>query len=320
MADKFDIKKLTSSLTGKERAKLYIRDFHERECEKKTGFLTPAESQSLLLHSHYNTKDEFDAYLNLYRKAPDVWFSFMNSFECFNLIYGNFDEVRFLLKMSRGLRYATDFISNAVISSIRTEDEYKKMQEENKDDDLDWTCYLIAKGGKEDELTQVRDGEMDLKRSLKRIVKFLETSQVVQIKERSLGKPDKVAFKEDVGNFIKATSRELHNEACRMFTLMAIMQKINQELGFNVFSWLDTPISARNVLDVVNYSIKKYNDAIYEAIRDECQEFIAKMLKKDIGKCYKELEGLENYIIKDLTPNIKLYGKWETILFKGLSS
>lgn len=129
---------------------------------------------------------------------------------------------------------------------------------------LNWGYSLAAKGGKDDPLLELKDGEIGVRNRFKKAVKFLECLQVVQVKEYNLGKPDVIAIKDSIGRHIKETATELYRTACYSSTLLKIAERINQEMGFNTFEWTHKEITLESIKEVVRGSIEEHNSIIRE--------------------------------------------------------
>lgn len=251
MADKVDIKKIASSLSGKERARFIIKNQHIKRCEKKAGFLSAVEKEALWrMDGDYEKWEEFKKCRKTYAQAPELWLCLLYIYKDFISLYDTLREIRYMIVCSRGLRMVADVVNNYVADRKKAE-------------------VALA---------------------------LLEVMQSIEIKEEILDKPDKIALKDDIAQFLKNTVSEIYSEACNIVTLVALAEKINTEVGFDAFEWLEaTPL---RIKATINPLIEEHNNIIYQAVEDDC------------------LENLEDYLIPEPIVNTQLYTEWEKEIFK----
>jgi hypothetical protein len=65
-----DIRQKASSMSGKERARLILKDLHEKTFVSKKGFLTAGERKTLLAASNKKTGNDFEQFENAYSQVP----------------------------------------------------------------------------------------------------------------------------------------------------------------------------------------------------------------------------------------------------------
>lgn len=61
-----------SLLTGKERARLVIKDAHEKQYGNKKGFLTDGEINALRTMTDHKTSEEYAFYWEIVTKVPVI--------------------------------------------------------------------------------------------------------------------------------------------------------------------------------------------------------------------------------------------------------
>jgi len=86
-----DLERDTQLLSGKERARLLLKDAHERQFGNKKEPLTNAEISALLLMPDHKTKKEYEYYSRLFHKVPRIMGSVTEAFLRFKYFYSKME-------------------------------------------------------------------------------------------------------------------------------------------------------------------------------------------------------------------------------------
>jgi len=82
------------SLSGKERARILLKDAHQRQFGSKKETLTNAEINALSSMPDHKTKKEYEYYLRLLNKVPIIMGSVTEAFLRFKLFYSKMENIR----------------------------------------------------------------------------------------------------------------------------------------------------------------------------------------------------------------------------------
>ena len=82
------------SLNGKERARILLKDAHERQSGSKKEPLTNAEISALLLMPDNKTKKEYEYYFRLFLKVNSIMGSVTEAFLRFKYFYSKLETIR----------------------------------------------------------------------------------------------------------------------------------------------------------------------------------------------------------------------------------
>ena len=231
-------------LSGKERAKLIIKDAHEKAFGDKQGFLDESEIASLRRMTDYKASEEYNKCWEIYNKVPVIMGAVTEAYLRFKYRYETLKKAHLLLNLSP----AIELLSGIIEDNIK--------DEKAKENALKITDMIQA----------------------------LEVS------------PDgKLAFK-DIISFIKQTVPQTYEQACYFISMKKIVERMNEELGFNVFVGKRYNEAYQAYIEEVTLCIKEHNE-------------IMKKAGKDIG-------DLQDYLIKEPTYNTDVYDEWVGILFE----
>ena len=237
-----DLIKDAHLLNGKERARLVIKDAHQKSFIDKKGFLNEAEVTALLRMTDYNVSEEYRRYVDMYHKTPVIAGVITEAYLRFKYHYESLKKAHLLLNLSPAIEYLSQLIDENITDE-------KKKGEALKITDMIQALNIDDKG------------DITLKDSLQ---------------------------------FIKDTVPKAYEQACSFISMKKIVDRLNDELGFNVFLG------------------KRYNEA-YQNYINEVRLCIA-----EHNGIMKKIEGLKNigdYIIAEPTYNTDTYDEWTKILF-----
>jgi len=88
-----DLERDTHLLSGKKRARLLLKDAHERQFGNKKGFLTKLEINALSSMPDHKTKKEYEYYLRLLNKVPLIMGSVTEAFLRFKYFYSKMEII-----------------------------------------------------------------------------------------------------------------------------------------------------------------------------------------------------------------------------------
>lgn len=306
MADNLDIRKLIPTMSGKDKAKLILRDFHERQEGNKRGFLSEAEQSALTQFCNDDERREFNKVIDIYSGSIDTMIRIIELRQSFPFLYEQLGKFHLLLAPSVGLRMLKSVIANAVLARIKTEDEYAKC------DDSDF-C-LVIKGGDNDYWTDNYKGDITLRKRIEVVLGFIDHLQIVEPRDNSFYFTEEISFSKNVG-YVKDLVADIHQCACVIVTMRKIIDRINGELGFCTISNQEY----QELLDfeaLMRERIKRHNDLVIETTRDDSAELLLKLTKQEPKKCYKQMKDLQDYLIKEPSIDKGLYAEWERKIFK----
>jgi hypothetical protein len=231
-------------LSGKERARLIIKDAHEKTFGSKRGFLSDTEIKALLRMPDYQVSEEYDKYVEIYGKTPLIMGTITEAYLRFKYFYESLKKAHLLLNLSPAIEYLTGIIKDEI------KDKKKK----------------------------------------KEALKIIDLIQMVKISDDG-----KLHLKDSL-NFIKKTVPKVFEQACYFVSMKRIVDRINEELGFNVFIG------------------KSYNEAYQIYIKEVglCIKEHNRIMNEKAGK----IENIEDYLIAEPTYNTNVYEEWTEIVFK----
>ena len=229
-------------LTGQERARLIIKDAHEKAYGDKQGFLTDIEVNSLLRMPNHAVSQDYKKYLTIYEKTPVIMGVITEAYLRFKYRYETLKKAHLLLNLSPAIDYLAELI------------------EEN-----------------------IKDPKAQ-----KDALKITDMVQALDIKD------GKLTFKDNL-EFIREAVSKAHEQACYFISMRKIVDRINEELGFNVFIGKRYNEVYQTYIDEVNLCIKEHNDIMKKAGQD--------------------IADLQDYLIPEPTHNTNVYKEWAEILF-----
>ena len=231
-------------LSGQERARLIIKDAHEKAFGDKKGFLNDEERNALLRMTDYRVSEEYSKYTDAYEKTPVIMGAITEAYLRFKYFYESLKKAHILLNLSPAIECLTEIIEDGIKDA-------KKKKDALKVTDLIQTLKISD------------DGKLRIKDNL---------------------------------NFIKDTIPKVYGQACYFVSMKRIVDRLNDEIGFNVFIG------------------KRYNEA-YQIYIEEvklCIKEHNRIMKEKAG----EVEGLDDYLIDEPNYKNEVYEEWTEIVFK----
>ncbi len=158
MSNSIPFAKVVARLDGKERAKLYIKDFHQKKYGNKIGFLSDADERAVLKAPDTASFDEFNGFLHIYTSVPDVALFILDIYMQFMFIYQTLKEAHYRFRLCGALQGVRGFVAGAVVRLV-TEEEHQKLIQDSREQtmpideliDIE-TGLTLAKDGKVSEL------------------------------------------------------------------------------------------------------------------------------------------------------------------------
>ncbi len=243
MAQKtLDLTRDAHLLSGKERARLILKDAHEKAFGDKKGFLTDSEIQTLLRMPDYKASEEYKKYTDIYEKTPVIMGVVTEAYLRFKYRYETLKKAHLLLNLSPA---------------------------------VDYLAGLIDEHIKDDKVKQ-------------EALKITDMIQALEISPEG-----KLTFK-DILHFIKEAVPHAYEQACYFISMKKIVERVNEELGFNVFIGKRYNEAFQSYIEEVNLCIKEHNDIMKKA---------------------GNIEDLDAYLIKEPSFNTNVFDEWTGILF-----
>lgn len=112
-------------LSGKERARLIIKDAHEKAFGDKKGFLTESEKQALLRMPDYKVSAEYRKYLEIYEKMPVIMGVITEAYLRFKYHYETLKKAHLLLNLSPAVDYLAELIDEHIKDEKARKDALK---------------------------------------------------------------------------------------------------------------------------------------------------------------------------------------------------
>jgi len=305
-----DIEKNARYLTDKERALLLIRHAFEKVQNKNKGLLSAAEIVAIAGENSAVLEQECEKYMDLCRRATIVAGKARSSYQLFQYYYEMLKRIHLLMYMSPGIEVAVNVIKNGVLHRIKTKAEYELMgndvdgKEQLRDD-----YNLVIMGGEDDLTMKTANGELSIRTALTAVLSYLRSLQVIDEKTVDYGTGKIASFKDSISNMKELVS-ELHKEANIFLTLVHVLKKIDETLGFKAFVE-EHSISEPIYMASIASSIKEHNEIILRCSRDEPQEFMLQKLGVECDKHDKHIVDIEKYLIQEPAIDKKMYEDWE---------
>ena len=230
--------------SGLERARLVIKDAHEKHFGVGKGFLTDEERNALLRMPDYKVSEEYRKYTDAYEKTPVIMGAITEAYLRFKYFYESLKKAHILLNLSPAIECLTDIIENEIKDA-------KKKKDALKITDLIQTLKISD------------DGKLRIKDNL---------------------------------NFIKETVPKTFEQACYFVSMKRIVDRLNEELGFNVFIGKRYNETYQTYIEEVTLCIKEHN----------------RIMKSKAG----DVEDIDDYLIAEPTFNTNVYEEWTGIVFK----
>ena len=112
-------------LSGKERARLIIKDAHEKAFGDKKGFLTESEKQALLRMPDYRVSEEYRKYCDIYEKVPVIMGVITEAYLRFKYHYETLKKAHLLLNLSPAVDYLAELIDEHIKDDKAKKDALK---------------------------------------------------------------------------------------------------------------------------------------------------------------------------------------------------
>jgi len=109
-------------LNGRERARLIIKDAHEKHFGDKKGFLTDSEQNALLRMPDYKVSGDYKYYLGLYQATPMLMGVITEAYLRFKYFYESLKKAHLLLNLSPVI----DYLSGLIDKNIKNEKAKKE--------------------------------------------------------------------------------------------------------------------------------------------------------------------------------------------------
>jgi hypothetical protein len=232
-------------LSGQERARLVIKDAHEKTFGDRKGFLNEAEVKALRRMTDYKVSEEYNKYVDAYQKTPVLMGAITEAYLRFKYFYENLQKAHILLTLSPIINSLTDIIKTKLTGSDEDKAEALGLA------DLIQTLKLSE------------DGKRTIKDSL---------------------------------DFVKETVSNVHGQACYFVSMKRIVDRLNEELGFDVFTG-----------KTFGQAFRSYAVEIVSAIKDHNSIMQAKA---------GEVENINDYLISPPDHKNEIYEEWTLIVFK----
>jgi len=310
----FNLQKDANLLSGKERACLLIRNELEKTFSKnKKGFLSHEEIEQLRTMPDYKASAEYRAYWTLYQKVPFVMGATTEAYLYFKYQYEILKKAHLLLNLSAGIELAQGFLDSCIGQRIKTQEEYNQIKDEDMKELGEIADYYLVIDGntKDPRVCKDKDSEdIPLRKELKAVLSLLEQTQVI----KSDFKPflsDKIAFKESL-DYVKRAVVKTYNHACFFISMRAVIDKLNEDFGFDVFLGRAYSETLAEYLKEMRACINEHNKVIREATKNWARRFKQRPE-------YRELKDIDDYLIPEPTHETPIYDKWLNDLYGNLT-
>lgn len=234
-------------LSGKERARLILKDAHEQTYGDGKGFLTDSERTALKRMTDFSVSKEYSYYIDVYMKTPHIMGAITEGYLRFKYYYETLKKAHLFFNQAPAVDLLKDIVSEQI-----------------KDD-----------------------------KAKKDALKIIDVLQVIQVSED--GK--KVTLK-DTLDYIKTNIKKAWTNASLFYSLKRIVDRVENELGFNPFSGKSFNDQYMLYIDEIKHCIDEHNAFIEQIAED------------------RELEDKDDYLIPEPTYNTDAYEDWTETIFK----
>ena len=155
-----DLKKIIETMKGEQRAKLFIRNFHDKTIGGGKGFLSSEEIAALLKFSNNNISNEFSEYIEVYFEFPKLMMLLITSYQHFEWSYEKASKARFLLE-----------VSNAMPPIIMLLDIIKKSSDDASSRGIDSVISFLQLF----QIIQMTEDKLVLKQDTREVLKYCVT-------------------------------------------------------------------------------------------------------------------------------------------------
>ncbi|GAI62586.1 unnamed protein product, partial [marine sediment metagenome] len=118
-----DLERDAHLLSGRERARLLLKDAHQRQFGSKKGFLNKLEINALSSMPDHKTKKEYEYYLRLLNKVPVIMGSVTEAFLRFKYFYSKMENIR----ISYNRKLLIDELSKLLVDEEIEEQRIRKI-------------------------------------------------------------------------------------------------------------------------------------------------------------------------------------------------
>lgn len=99
-------------LSGKERARLILKDAHEQAFGNKKGFLSESERESLKRMTDYAVSNEYNYYINIYQKTGLLMGGITEAYLKFKYYYETLKKAHLFFNQAPAVELLKDIITN----------------------------------------------------------------------------------------------------------------------------------------------------------------------------------------------------------------
>lgn len=233
---------LAHTLSGKERARLILKDVHEKAFTNKKGFLTDKERDGLLLMPNDETWNEYEKWRKTYDSVKELISVMTEIYLRFIYYY----EILRRTHLYLCLAPVMDCLSCIIEDEVKNPEKKKQAKE---------TIDLLQ------------------------VFKTVNGNKV---------------FKDDK-NLSKDKALSVFDQACSFVTMQNILDRISEELGFNVIEGRSHEECLLRYAKDIDYSIESHNKIVRENT--------------------KGLNNISPLLIDDPAINPQIHASWTGIVF-----
>lgn len=241
-----EIVKLAHTLSGKERARLVLKDQHYKSFIDKKGFLSEREATQLRTTNDFSVREEYNFYASIYASTPLVMTAVSESYLKFMIHYEALRRGHLLLSFVPALDSLRSLIEESVPKDKRA--EALKLLEALS------PLEAFSKG--------LRKG-------------FKETLDKVNRINRARGK---TVLNPLHAKHIERHAGEAFRTASAFYSMKKIVDDMTEALGFSPFLGRNFEKTYDLYIDEMGAKIKEHNEIITEAGKDLKLEKIKNLL------------------------------------------
>lgn len=272
--DKLNMGKLSSVMTGKERAILILRDYHKGKLGINNNFLSEADKITLMSTADENMKEDMRKMVNLYGNFLFAMITLNSAFYQFEASFFRLGFTRMYLSISTTLAIAIGFI-----------EAKKKAEPQNM---REWNLLQDA---------------IDHLQVLRKIECGTEGKTLI--------------VREDIKHFMQEWIPVIHDHACFIVTMKAVIDKMISELGFD-------PLEGQNRLTHPSYYEKAvfnclyaHYKVVYDAINDNLMSMFRHETQDDMRALMDVLYTLVDKVtIEEPEIQENVLKEWEKRMFE----
>ena len=117
-----EIRGLSQTLTGAERAKLIVKDAHYRQFVDKKGFLNESERQDLLRMPDHNSSEEYHRHCHVYEKTTVIMGIITEAYSKFKYYFETLRKAHLLLNFAPALEELKAIVTEGITDEKRKEE------------------------------------------------------------------------------------------------------------------------------------------------------------------------------------------------------